>query len=391
MILLNIKIDNICMFRNFNADFTIDRLQGNSIVGSERLKNAPKIKYKKLNIIMGGNATGKTTFGKILCDVENLLVGRPCFLYNKIYDLEIPAIVEVLFAEGNYLFKYIVKINNNKFYEELSYTKFRKSYNIKEHLICLNKENTIKTKKEIVSTDKNDKKIFLVSNIIDNKFEPKKTSFHSYFTKNFAYYFRFASFTENSINPELSKELLKETEKILKIIDNSIDSIRVVESKSLDNEENDNFKESDYYIIFKNGERVLVEDSNPKTIKDNRLSQGTIEAIEMSYILNNLNSFPGTVYLDEQMAYMHTELSNSLILKIIESNKNSQIFITSHNENVLDLNIPIHSYTFFTRNDGEIDIVNPEKKLNKNDRKLKSYVQNNYFETYPELDALWDD
>ena len=89
------------------------------------------------------------------------------------------------------------------------------------------------------------------------------------------------------------------------------------------------------------------------------------------------------------MAYMHTELSNDLILKLIESNKDSQIFITTHNENVLDLNVPIHSYTFFTRNDGVIGVVNPEKKLNKNDRNLKLYVQNNYFETYPELDDLW--
>ena len=34
MILLNMKIDNICMFNNFEIDFTIDRLQGESIVSN---------------------------------------------------------------------------------------------------------------------------------------------------------------------------------------------------------------------------------------------------------------------------------------------------------------------------------------------------------------------
>lgn len=83
MILLNMKIDNICMFNNFEIDFTIDRLQGESIVGNERIKCAPNIKYKKLNIIMGGNATGKTTFGKVICEMENLLLGRPSSIIKK--------------------------------------------------------------------------------------------------------------------------------------------------------------------------------------------------------------------------------------------------------------------------------------------------------------------
>ncbi|MDY2986299.1 MAG: hypothetical protein SOR77_01560 [Peptoniphilus sp.] len=56
----------------------------------------------------------------------------------------------------------------------------------------------------------------------------------------------------------------------------------------------------------------------------------------------------------------------------------------------MDLNIPIHSFTFLVRgNDGTM-CVNPEKKLNKNDRKLIEYVQNNYFNTNPDLDDFWE-
>ena len=229
-----------------------------------------------------------------------------------------------------------------------------------------------------------------MSKVVDEKLKNEEVSFKVFFISRFSYYFRFASFTENSVPPNITEDLLKDTEKILKVIDNSIDSIRAIESKGLDKKDDSSVWEDDYYIVFKNGEQVLVEESNPKSIKDNRLSQGTIEAIEMSYILKNINYYPGTVYLDEQMAYMHTELSNDLILKLIESNQDSQLFITTHNENVLDLNVPIHSFTFLVRNNGKIEVVYPEKTLNKNDRKLKTYVQNNYFETYPELDGLWE-
>ena len=282
MILLNMKIDNICMFNNFEIDFTIDRLQGESIVGNERIKCAPNIKYKKLNIIMGGNATGKTTFGKVICEMENLLLGRPSSIIKKIYDKKMDSSCEILFVEGKYLFNYLLEVKENKYIEKLKYTKLRKSKNLDSHKKYLEKEPSIETSNDVYSFEK-DK--LIISKVIDSFFEEEKSDFKLFFTKNFAYYFRFASFTENSINPNISDELLKETEKILKIIDNSIDSIRTIESTSLNNKDNDNIKEDDYYIVFKNGERVLVEESNPKNIKDNRLSQGTIEAIEMSYIL----------------------------------------------------------------------------------------------------------
>lgn len=387
MILLNMKIDNLCMFDKFNIDFTINRLQGESIVGYERVKLAPEIKFKKLNIIMGGNATGKTTFGKILCRMENLLMGRPSDLINMIYNRELPSNCEMLFVEDKYLFKYCIEINKEKYVEKLKYTKLRKTKNLNDHIKYLEKEKLYEVTGDLVSSGKDPA---IMSKVVDEKLEIEEVSFKAFFISRFCYYFRFASFTDNSVQPNITEDLLKDTEKILKVIDNSIDSIRAIESKGLDNKDDLSVWEDDYYIVFKNGEQILVEESNPKSIKDNRLSQGTIEAIEMSYILKNINHYPGTVYLDEQMAYMHTELSNDLILKLIESNQDSQLFITTHNENVLDLNVPIHSFTFLVRNNGKIEAVYPEKTLNKNDRKLKTYVQNNYFETYPELDGLWE-
>ena len=48
-------------------------------------------------------------------------------------------------------------------------------------------------------------------------------------------------------------------------------------------------------------------------------------------------------------------------------------------------------YTFLARNNGGIFVVNPEKSITQNDRKLKNYVQNDYFDIYPNLDGIWED
>ena len=177
-------------------------------------------------------------------------------------------------------------------------------------------------------------------------------------------------------------------EKYLKVIDDSIVEIRNAKSTGIDN--TDEEVEEGFYIKFKNGEKILINRHTSTSVRE-RLSRGTVEAIFLASFISKIENYDGLIYLDEQMAYMHTKLSNALILQIIEKlEKNSQLFITTHNENVLDLNIPNHSYTFLARNNDGIFVVNPEKSITQNDRKLKNYVQNDYFDIYPNLDNIWE-
>ena len=70
--------------------------------------------------------------------------------------------------------------------------------------------------------------------------------------------------------------------------------------------------------------------------------------------------------------------------------RNSQLFYTTHNYDILEMNLPSHSYTFLKK-DGYSEFIHPEKLgYNKNDRGLLSYVKNDVFGTRPNLDSIYN-
>ena len=66
MIILNVKLKNIYGFRDFAADFTYPKKVVNSFIENEHLAGRPRFRYKKAVVLIGANATGKTSFGKSL-------------------------------------------------------------------------------------------------------------------------------------------------------------------------------------------------------------------------------------------------------------------------------------------------------------------------------------
>ena len=60
------------------------------------------------------------------------------------------------------------------------------------------------------------------------------------------------------------------------------------------------------------------------------------------------------------------------------------------NYDILEMNLPSHSYTFLKK-DGYSEFIHPEKLgYNKNDRGLLSYVKNDVFGTRPNLDSIYN-
>ena len=61
----------------------------NSYIRDEHLKERPNFRYKKVNIIMGANATGKTSFGQMLMSVFNFIHKKEtAYLINRICDVK---------------------------------------------------------------------------------------------------------------------------------------------------------------------------------------------------------------------------------------------------------------------------------------------------------------
>ena len=67
----------------------------------------------------------------------------------------------------------------------------------------------------------------------------------------------------------------------------------------------------------------------------------------------------------------------------------SQLFITTHNSDVLDMNLPKHSFTFLRKDsEGTIKAAYASDYLKKNTASLKNAVINDVFSTAPRLNLL---
>ena len=73
---------------------------------------------------------------------------------------------------------------------------------------------------------------------------------------------------------------------------------------------------------------------------------------------------------------------------------NSQMFFTTHNTDMLDLNLPKHSFTFLTKdanNDScPINCISASSFLKKSSDSLKNAVENDLFCTAPSVDLIYD-
>lgn len=73
MIILNAKLNNVYGFKDFDIAFSYPKKIVNSIIENEHLAGRPNFRYKKAVILMGSNATGKTSLGKALLNIISFI------------------------------------------------------------------------------------------------------------------------------------------------------------------------------------------------------------------------------------------------------------------------------------------------------------------------------
>ena len=66
MLVLNLGLDNLFGFEDFKINFSYPKKIENSSIKDEFLKDRPNFRYKKVNILLGVNSTGKTSIGKAM-------------------------------------------------------------------------------------------------------------------------------------------------------------------------------------------------------------------------------------------------------------------------------------------------------------------------------------
>lgn len=78
MVILNLSLDGVYGFDDFHMNLTYPKKIVNSIIEEEHLEGRERFRYKKAVILMGANATGKTSLGKALIRIFDYMAnGNP--------------------------------------------------------------------------------------------------------------------------------------------------------------------------------------------------------------------------------------------------------------------------------------------------------------------------
>ncbi|MBW5290620.1 MAG: hypothetical protein Rsou_0618 [Candidatus Ruthia sp. Asou_11_S2] len=316
---------------------------------------------------MGANASGKTSLGRVMCAINNYLIGRSTEgVPLAICDKDKNASFEVIYVtpETRAINKLSALLNiSGLVREEYAFLKLRKS---KSLLDTLEEIDTIKP--NFVYDINGEHSDIENPGFKSVAFSKGRKLCGDYYSWNYMFC---TSSSSTNVGENTDVELLK---KILNAFDSSIMDVKKIQESS----------KNAYVIKFSNGDDVITEDG--KILDADRLSRGALESIEVAsfvdFLMRNNDS---TLFLDEKMAYSHSELELSMLNLMIEKlGKNSQLFYTSHNYDVLEMNLPSHSYVFMRKKDF-VEVIHPEKLgYTKNDRNLLGFVKNDVFETLPD-------
>jgi len=366
---MRLKIDNFYSFKDFEINFSYPRKVKNSLIEHEFIEKIPNFRFKKLNIIMGANSAGKTTFRKTLRNIFN-------FIAKQRVDL----LLEAVNKEGTEaMFELDIVLK-----EENKYNLYR--LNVVVEKIMLNEDdehlNIKKMKLSKATLNKNDsyeraiERLDVVKKYSQEENEKNETEKILDEINGFGWFFNFPQ--SNNLTKKIKN--LNVASNILKTFDNTIQNIKEIENT-----------ENGYQIIFKNRDSVLLQ--NGKIVDRDILSSGTEEALGIIFAIDQMIQEPDRpFYIDEKFSHAHSELEKSILSIMIDIMGNeSQLFFTTHNSDILTMNFPTHSFTFLSkREDGKTKVTYPEDMIKRNDRNLINYVKNNVFDTIPDDELIYD-
>lgn len=386
MIITRVQLNNIYSFNETNLDLSYERKLKNNTIEGEYLEERPNFKFKRVCIITGANASGKTAFGRVLCSIQNSLKQKdlPSELLAAINNKNEYAsfIAEFATTDDLKLHRAYVTFNSVGIVK-FTYinTKISKNASCQSTRKKLDKmfieKKAMKGSKLLRYNREKDSESFIFRTIAD---------FMDIQIFNSGWYYLIAeNYISSTPMPMLTPELMQT---ILTTFDSNIKKVTAILGEL--NEQGE-LQFDGYNIKFKNGDSVLIA-RDGEIVNPARLSRGTYEAIKLSEFIAVVINDDGenTYYLDEGMAYSHSEIEQSVINLLIDKlSRYSQFFYTTHNYDILEMNLPIHSFVFFKKEENSI-IISPEKDFKKNDRSLLNYVKNDIFKTLPNLDRLDD-
>lgn len=363
MILMDIRLDNFCAFHDFHLNMSYPKKIIHSTIKNEHLSGFPNFRYQKLNILMGTNATGKTSLGMTLMYIFNF-ISRKEFtkLLNMINNPE---------KEASFSFDFVQKGKELYRINAVFFAKESERYSMDQIQVTARK----------IDIRENDNYEKCVERLIKSG---KDLDFSE--IPHFGWLFTYPQ--EDHYNGAIDikkvvgnkyKELLK---RILMTLDNSI--IDVIKVEDVENA---------YGIVMSNDTLIIQKG---EVLQHNILSSGTRAGIDITnMIYSMMNHTNGFYYCDEKFSYIHSDIEKTLLsIMISVLGEDEQLFYTTHNVEIAEMDLPKHSFHFMRKyqEDGKykIDCVRASDYLKKSTDSVKNAIDNDVFNFAPDLSLLED-
>lgn len=364
MVILDVRLHNIYAFKNFHMNLTYPKKIVGSSIPEEHLADRPNFRYKKVNIIMGANASGKTTFGCALMKIFNFLDKKNySFVTDVIGDRKQGASFAVDLACGDNMFYRIsckiTPCQGDKYTAD----------NI----------NLAIQKTKILSKDSYES---CVKRIEETQYEPEENyieELEQIGALDWLFMYPDEAHTLRFHHGE--KRFCQILEGVLRALDPSIREVK--ESTDVENA----------YVIRLQDKAIILQDGEDFDSK--YLSSGTKAGVEIAEMVSTMkHERCGFYYCDEKFSYIHSDLEKAILSLMIDSLRaNNQLFFTSHNTELLDLDLPKHTFTFLrkdiTNEEHPINCISASEVLKRNTDSLKNAVENDMFACAPAVDLVY--
>ena len=358
MIVLNLELDNLFGFEDFKINFSyLDNIK-NSSIKDEFLKDRPNFKYKKVNILLGANATGKTSIGKAMMSIFNFFNKKEISKVTQyIRDIkrEVSFSIDFILDEKNILYRVNFKFKKEKEKEKI---------NLNLYKADILEEDSYET-----TLDKFEKVNLENENYIETLEKLGKVS---------GWLFTYPEKDSNVLGKNKKVMDKKILENILKTLDPSIEKVR-----KLDEVEN-------AYILTLKEEDLIIQDR--EFIKENNiLSSGTKAGLDIAYITSAIKkNTHGFYYCDEKFSYIHSDIEKAILSLMIDFLKpNTQLFFTTHNMEVLNMDLPAHCFTFLKKRE-KIEVVYASEYIDEDNIFLMEAIKNDVLNVAPYLDLIYE-
>ena len=369
MIIMNIQIDNFMSFNNFSMNLSYPKKIVNSNISNEFLKDYSNFRYKKVNILMGANATGKTSFGKMLMAIFNFMDEKQ---YTEICEYICDRTKKAMFcidfvANKKYLYRVKTIVTPSEGEQKIT----GKNIDVSVKSLEIQKKDSYESCIHRLEDTEQEK--------CDNYLEELEK------VKGLSWTFTYPE-DENSgeafCAPKNSDSFIKILNYILCALDPSIVSVEQLSEVK------------DAYVIRTKNKSAIIQDGKIPDV--GWLSSGTKSGLEVAIMVADIIDKQCTFfYCDEKFSYIHSDIEKAILSVMIELlEDDTQLFFTTHNTDILDMQLPKHSYTFMKNEmygeNGKIECINAGEILKRSTDSLKSAVENDLFSSAPATDLIYD-